>query len=368
MARTRRVVPAVALEAPEAAKTIGLRYVSDAAPGVRRIRKGKGFTYRGADGKAITDPDTLARIRSLAVPPAWTDVWICSSETGHIQASGRDARGRKQYRYHARFRELREATKYHKMLAFAKALPVIRERVHADLALPGLSREKVLATVLRLLETTLIRVGNREYARENKSYGLTTLRERHVHVKGACLRFHFRGKAGKEHTVDLEDARLARIVRRCQDLPGEELFQYEEDDGARKVVDSEDVNAYLREIAGDEFSAKDFRTWAGTVLAALALQELEVFRTKAEAKRNVVRAIESVAAELGNTPAICRKCYVHPLIIESYMGGEMLLTLKKRTEKKLREGETGLRPEEKAVLKFLERALKTGAPAKRKAA
>jgi DNA topoisomerase-1 len=367
MARRRRVAPPVVLDPLEAARTIGLRYVSDARPGIRRRRMGTGFAYTRPDGRAVRDPDTLARIRSLAVPPAWTDVWICPSEDGHIQAAGRDARGRKQYRYHARFRAFRDQTKFHKMIAFAKALPAIRARVAKDLGRPGLPREKVLATVVRLLETTLIRVGNKEYEKENRSYGLTTLKERHVHVKGSCLRFHFRGKSGKVRDVDVTDARLARIVRRCQELPGEELFQFEDDDGALQAIDSDDVNGYLRETAGDEFSAKDFRTWAGTVLVALALHAVESFDTKAQAKKNVVRAIESVAKQLGNTPAVCRKCYVHPAVIETYLSGASFGSLRSLgTSGSARSGRK-LRPEEAAVLAFLEERLRGEAAVKKAA-
>src|SRR2546423_1625725 len=270
------------------AKAAGLRYVSDASPGIRRKRAGKNFSYIGLDGKPIHDQDELHRIRSLGIPPAWTDVWICPQPNGHIQATGRDAKGRKQYRYHPRWRAVRDETKYSRLIAFGEALPTIRARVEHDLGLPGLPREKVLATVVRLLETTLIRVGNEEYARQNRSYGLTTLRNRHVDVRGTELRFHFRGKSGKEHEVALHDRRLARVMRRLQELPGQELFQYVDEDGTRASIDSDDVNAYLREIAGEDFSAKDFRTWAGTVLCAVALRELDAASGEVEAKRNVV--------------------------------------------------------------------------------
>jgi len=299
----------------------GLRYVSDAGDGIRRRRAGAGFVYVDAQGRRVRDPETLQRIRSLVVPPAWRDVWICASAHGHIQAVGRDARGRKQYRYHPRWRAVRDETKYTRMLAFARALPRIRARVDADLARRGLPRAKVLATVVRLLETTLIRVGNEEYARANNSFGLTTLRGRHVDVDGPEVRFEFRGKGGKSHAVGVRDPRVARIVRRLHELPGQELFQYVDDDGARRTLDSADVNAYLREIGADDFTAKDFRTWAGTVLAALALAEVRRFRTVREARRNVGRAIERVAARLGNTPAICRKGYVHPGIVDAYLDG-----------------------------------------------
>jgi DNA topoisomerase I len=308
----------------ESAKRAGLTYVTEGRPGIIRRRVGRGFVYLDAEGRRIRDRQTRARIRALAIPPAWREVWICASPHGHIQAIGRDARGRKQYRYHARWRETRDEAKYERMLAFARALPRIRARVRADLARPGLPRAKVLATVVRLLETTLIRIGNEEYARANGSFGLTTLRARHVAVRGTSVRFHFRGKGGKEHVVDVRDPRLARIVRRCQELPGQELFQYVDADGKRQSVDSADVNDYLREIAGEEFTAKDFRTWAGTVLAALALAAMPGFASAREARRSVTRAIESVAARLGNTPAISRRCYVHPAVIDAYLHGATL--------------------------------------------
>jgi DNA topoisomerase-1 len=341
----------------ESARAAGLRYVSDQAPGIRRRRAGKGFVYFGPDGRRLRDSEELARIKRLVIPPAWRQVWICPSANGHIQASARDAKGRKQYRYHARWRQVRDETKYTRMIAFAQALPRIREVVQRDLARPGLSREKVLAAVVRLLEVTQIRVGNLEYARDNGSYGLTTLREHHVDVNGHTLRFRFRGKSGKEHAVDLADRRLARIVKQCQELPGQELFQYVDDDGGRRSIDSADVNAYLREISGDDFTAKEFRTWAGTVLAALALQELEKFDSATQAKRNVVRAIEAVAKVLGNTPAVSRKCYVHPAILDAYMDGVTLASLKARAEQRMRTALAGLRAEEAAVLALLQQRL-----------
>ena len=304
----------------ESAKAAGLRYVTETAPGIRRRRAGHGFVYLNGHGP-VRQTQTLARIRALAIPPAWTEVWICPSPSGHIQAVGRDARGRKQYRYHPRWRETRDESKYTRMLAFARALPRIRTRVEADLRRRRLPREKVLATIVRLLETTLVRVGNEEYARANRSFGLTTLRDRHVDVSGAEVRFQFRGKGGKEHAVGVRDPRVARIVRHLQDLPGQELFQYLDDDGARRSVDSGDVNAYLREISGEDFTAKDVRTWAGTVLCALALAEAREFASLREARRNITRAIEQVAARLGNTPAISRKCYVHPAVLDAYLEG-----------------------------------------------
>jgi DNA topoisomerase-1 len=339
------------------ARLVGLRYVSDTLPGIQRKRHGAHFRYTGPDGAPVRDAQTLARIRALVIPPAWTDVWICPMPHGHLQATGRDAKGRKQYRYHPRWREVRDATKYTRMIAFGRALPRIRERVEHDLALPGLPRAKVLATVVRLLETTLIRVGNEEYAKTNRSYGLTTLRNRHVDIAGATLRFHFRGKSGITHTIGINDRRLAGIVRRCRELPGAELFQYLDDDGERRGVDSGDVNEYLREITGEEFTAKDFRTWAGTVLAAMALQELEAFDSDAQAKKNVVGAIERVAERLGNTPSVCRKCYVHPAVLDAYLDGTMLETLKQRAEQEIAESLSGLKPEEAAVLALLQQRL-----------
>ncbi len=349
--------PDVVTDPAASARAAGLRYVTDEGPGIHRRRAGKGFVYHDEGGAVVRDPATLARIRALAIPPAWTGVWIAPGENGHIQATGRDAKGRKQYRYHARWRRVRDETKYTKMVAFARALPRIRAQVRRDLALPGLPRRKVIATVVRLLETTLIRVGNEEYARDNKSFGLTTMRDQHVKVSGPNIRFQFHGKSGKHHTIDLTDHHLAAIVKRCQDLPGQELFQYVDDDGAQQAIDSADVNEYLREIAGDEFTAKDFRTWAGTVLAALALDELRTFDSKAQAKRNVVRAIEQVAKLLGNTPAICRKCYVHPAIFEAYDDGLALDVLKRRAEERMRSSMKGLRPEEAAVLALLQERL-----------
>jgi DNA topoisomerase I len=341
----------------DSARLAGLRYVSDTAPGIRRKRRGDKFTYTAADGSAIRDEEELARIRSLVIPPAWTDVWICASLRGHLQATGRDVRGRKQYRYHPKWRAVRDETKYERMVAFGEALPAIRAQTEADLALRGLPRRKVLAAVVRLLETTLIRVGNEEYARENRSFGLTTMRDRHVDFEGAKVQFHFNGKSGKKHLITLKDRRLAKVVRRCRDIPGQELFQYIDEDGARQSIDSADVNDYLREITGEAFTAKDFRTWAGTVLASLALQEFESFDSEAQAKKNVVRAIESVAERLGNTPTVCRKCYIHPAVLDSYLEGSMLETLKQRTEADFAASDGELRPEEAAVLGLLRRRL-----------
>jgi DNA topoisomerase-1 len=307
-----------------AAREAGLRYVSDADPGIRRRRTGRGFSYIGADGQPICDSETLRRIKSIVIPPAWTDVWIAPSANAHIQATGRDARGRKQYCYHPRWRAVRDAAKYEHLLAFGEALPSIRARTAADLRRPGLPREKVLAAVVSLLEGTLIRVGNEEYARVNRSFGLTTLQTRHVRVDGTRIRFHFRGKSGVEHTVGIADRRLSRIVRQCQELPGHELFQYVDATGERRAIGSEDVNAYLREISGQDVTAKDFRTWGGTLLAAQGLLEAGGSDDPCEAARHVVTAIKRVAAQLGNTPAVCRACYVHPSVIEAYLAGAPL--------------------------------------------
>jgi DNA topoisomerase-1 len=347
----RSAIPVVT-DPVESAKAAGLRYVSG-GPGIARRRAGSGFVYVGADGARVTDAGELRRIRSLAIPPAWRDVWICPVPHGHLQAVGRDGRGRRQYRYHPRWRAVRDETKYTRMIAFGRALPQIRARAERDLARPGLPREKVLAAAVRLLETTFVRIGNASYARTNGSFGLTTLRRRHVDVSGSTLRFEFRGKGGKTVSVDVTDRRLARIVRRCQDLPGQELFQYVDDGGARQTIDSADVNAYLKEIGGEDFTAKNFRTWAGTVLAALALQEGHAFDSRAQARRNVARAIGTVARQLGNTPAICRKSYVHPAVIDAYLEGLTLTALRARAVPSA----PGLRPEEAAVLALLHRRL-----------
>jgi DNA topoisomerase-1 len=339
------------------ARVVGLRHVSDDKPGIQRAGNGKNFRYRDAAGKIVHDRETLARIKSLVIPPAWTEVWICPEANGHLQATGRDDRGRKQFRYHPRWREIRDETKYARMILFARTLPKIRRRIRKDMSLRGLPRNKVLATVARLLEVSLIRVGNDEYARENDSFGLTTMRNRHVDVNGSELRFHFRGKAGKWHNVDIRDRNIAKIVERCQDLPGQELFQFVDDEGERHDVRSEDVNEYLRETSGQDFTAKDFRTWAGTVLVAMALREFEKFDTKAQAKKNVVAAIESVARKLGNTPAVCKKCYIHPHVLDSYLDGTLIETLKQRAEKTISGSLRGLPAEEAAVLGLLQQRL-----------
>ena len=339
----------------DAATSVGLVYVSDTEPGIRRRRSGKGFSYRDPDGRTVKDQETLARIRSLAIPPAYTDVWICADPNGHIQATGRDARGRKQYRYHPRFREARDSTKYERMLDFAAALPALRARVDEDMSRRGMPREKVLATVVHLLETTMIRVGNADYVKQNKSHGLTTLNDRHVKIEGSQVRFRFKGKSGKEWDLGIRDRRVARIVKASQDLPGQHLFQYLDEEGERRSVTSGDVNAYLREISGADITAKDFRTWTGTVLAALALAEYEKADSAAAAKRNVREAIEQVAARLGNTPTICRKCYVHPQVIDSYLADDLVLEVQEEINEEL--DAPDLRPEERRVLNFLQKRL-----------
>jgi DNA topoisomerase-1 len=347
-------LPKIIRDPQEAAQVAGLRYVGDTMPGIRRKKAGKGFTYIAPGGGAIRDPDDLARIRSLAIPPAYTDVWICPVRNGHIQATGRDARGRKQYRYHPRWREVRDETKFGRMLVFSEVLPRIRKRVDRDLGLPQLAREKVLATVVRLLECTGIRVGNEEYVKANHSYGLTTLRDDHVEVSGSKLRFEFRGKSGKVYRVAFSDRRLARIVQRCQSLPGEELFQYIDDNGDRQAVGSGDVNDYLREISGDEFTAKDFRTWTGTMLAVAALTEVGPWTSQRQAKSNILRAIDRVSEQLNNTRAVCRKYYVHPAVVDAYMAGTMLELLQNGTQEKAIEG---LRAEEAALIRLLKHQL-----------
>ncbi len=357
---------AIKLDPKELADLAHLRYYTDDKPGFTRKKadvKG-GFHFFDKEGKRITDEEEIKRIHSLAIPPAYTDVWICPSKNGHLQATGRDDKGRKQYRYHPKWRETADANKYSRVMAFAAALPGIRKRIDADLARAGLPREKVLATVVKLLETTLIRVGNEEYARDNKHYGLTTMRNRHVKVKGSTIQFSFRGKSGVDHTVELQNPRLARVVNRCQELPGHELFEYLDEDDKPHTIDSSDVNAYLQEISGQPFTAKDFRTWAGTVLAALALREFETFDSEAAAKKNIVAAIERVAERLGNTPSVCRKCYVHPAILESYVDGTMLDALRRRAEDELTSSHLAeLKPEEAAVVGLLRERLKEEAKA-----
>jgi DNA topoisomerase I len=337
------------LDPADAAAAARLRYVSDTGPGIRRRRAGRSFRYRSDDGASVTDPLTLQRIRKLAIPPAWRNVWICPTPSGHIQAVGRDARGRKQYRYHQRWREFRDETKYARLLDFGRVLPHIRRQVRRDMDRPGLPREKVLATVVRLLETTLVRIGNPEYARDNGSYGLTTLRNRHVSVRGPHLRFEFRGKGGKSHTVDVNDRRIAGIVRRCQDLPGHELFQYVDEAGQRQAIDSADVNEYVRQTAGSEFTAKDFRTWAGSVLAYNSLRAARVHGRR-PMKKDINTSVSAVADSLRNTPTICRKCYIHPAILEM----QETRARRRPTQVSRKRFSLALRPEERAVLALLE--------------
>lgn len=352
MRRTRPQQQPPPLDPLASARAAHLRYVDDSAPGFRRVRHGKGFRYLDTAKRPLRDPEALERIRHLVIPPAWTDVWICPSADGHIQATGRDARGRKQYRYHARWREVRDETKYERMVVFAEALPRIRAAVDEALRAPSFTREKVLAAVVRLLEVTLIRVGNEEYARQNGSFGLTTLRGDHVDVRGASIRFRFRGKSGVEHSVDVRDRRLARIVQRCLGLPGEDLFQYVGDDGEPHTIESADVNAHIRALAGADFSAKDFRTWAGTVLAAYALRELTPAESATALKKNMAAAVKRVARRLGNTPAVCRKCYVHPAIFQAYSEGQLAAALAERVSEAPSAGDA-LTNEESAVLLLL---------------
>jgi DNA topoisomerase I len=347
-------------DAEDSAASAGLRYVADTHPGVLRRRSGKGFCYIRPDGSRLSGA-AVTRIRSLAIPPAWTDVWICRFADGHLQATGRDAKGRKQYRYHPQFREARENTKYEHVIDFADALPALRKKVRQHMARPGLPREKILASVVYLLDKTLIRVGNDDYAKQNKSYGLTTLKSRHVVVEGSEVRFRFTGKSGKQWSLQIRDRRIAKIIRACQELPGQELLQYRSDEGRIEDVTSGDVNAYLKKATGKEITAKDFRTWAGTVLAAIALKEVESVGNATQAKRNLRAAIASVAARLGNTPAICRKCYVHPEVFNAYREGTLVLQITAKAEKMLRDELAGLEPEEVAVLAMLRTRLKDGA-------
>lgn len=334
------------------AATAGLRYVNDRLPGIRREKTARGFRYIGPDDKVIRSAAELARIRALVIPPAWTDVWICTHPRGHLQATGRDSKHRKQYRYHHEWRAFRDETKFDRMQAFASALPAIRRRSRGDLARPGLPRHKVVGAIVQLLEKSLIRVGNEEYVRQNQSFGLTTLRNRHVRVRGGTLRFQFRGKSGVRHSVAVTDRRLAKVVAQCRDLPGQELFQYVDDAGDLLRIDSEDINGYVKDVTGQDFTAKDFRTWAGTVFAVKALRDFEPAASKAESERNVVRAIESVAGMLGNTRTVCRKSYVHPGVIDCYIDGSMEKVLSRRF-KAARRSISGLRADEVAVMVLL---------------
>ena len=364
MVDKQKTLEAVAESAPfepvnpqDAAESVGLVYVADDRPGISRRRSGSGFSYWGPDGKRVSDKGVLDRIKKLAIPPAYADVWICADANGHIQATGRDAKGRKQYRYHTKFREVRDGTKYEHMLEFAAALPGIRTSIDRHMSLRGLPREKVLASIVHLLETTMIRVGNEDYARQNQSYGLTTLENRHVEVDGAALKFSFKGKSGKQWNLKIKDRRIARIVKASQDLPGQHLFQYLDESGQKHDVSSGDVNAYLKEISNRDITAKDFRTWTGTVLAALALTEFERFNSQTAAKKNIRQAIERVAARLGNTPTVCRKCYVHPEVVESYLSEELVLEAGREVDRELSDELSALRPEETLVLAFLQRRL-----------
>lgn len=342
----------------ESAEAIGLRYVSDASPGIQRKPSGKkGFAYFDIKGDRIRDPEEIRRINALAIPPAYKDVWICPFANGHLQATGRDAKGRKQYRYHLMWRSIRDQSKFTRMLVFSQSLPQIRRRLEHDLSLPGLPKEKVLAAIVRLMELTRIRVGNEEYARSNQSYGLTTLRDEHVNIVGSKLQFQFRGKSGVEHDIELADKRLAKIVKRCQDIPGQELFQYRDEAGQYQSIDSGAVNDYLRAITEQDFTAKDFRTWAGTVLAASELAEIGTFTSETAAKKNVVQAIKTVASHLRNRPATCRKYYVHPAILEAYMD-ESLHQIMEQYAASLMEDGHALKPEELAVVAILEEQLK----------
>jgi DNA topoisomerase I len=338
-------------EPEEAARAAALRYVSDARPGIRRTRRGKAFSYTAPDGTPLRDPAALARIRSLAIPPAWGEVWICPVAEGHLQATGRDARRRKQYRYHQRWRAVRDETKYERMLLFGTTLARIRARVRKDLALPGLPRDKVLASIVRLLETSFIRVGNEEYARTNKSFGLTTLRNRHVEIAGGTLRFRFQGKSGKPHTIDVNDRRLARLVKRCRELPGQDLFQYLDEAGEPHPIDSGAVNDYLREISGEDFTAKDFRTWAGTLLAARMLANGTGAAPDGSVRPGLSETTEAVARKLGNTPAITRKCYIHPAVLAAHQNQELFELWQKLSGS--RASRPGLRQEERVLLAFL---------------
>ena len=351
MPRRKRTAGDPFMQPADAARAAQLRYVSDAKPGITRHQSGAGFSYRRPDGTAIRDKDTLARIRALAIPPAWTDVWISPSPEGHLQATGRDARKRKQYRYHKRWSQVRDENKYERLIAFARALPKMRKRVEEDLTLPGLPRDKLLATIVRLLETTFIRVGNEWYARTNSSFGLTTLKNRHVDVKGSTIRFKFRGKSKKFHVIQVVDRRLARLVQRSKDLPGQDLFQYLDEAGEAQPINSEDVNLYLKQISDQEFTAKDFRTWGGTLIAAQCLTASEQFESDGRGKAAALAAIGVVAEQLGNTVAICRKCYIHPAVLEAFTKEESFRLWQKQSTGTAKE--EGLGSEENMLLRYL---------------
>jgi DNA topoisomerase I len=351
----------------KSATTSGLRYVMDDSPGITRMRNGHGFCYWDPRRRPLRQAEDLRRIKSLAIPPAWKQVWISPLANAHLQATGRDAKGRKQHRYHPRWREVRDQTKYDRMITFCQALPRLRARVNRDLTRPGLPRIKIIAAVVKLLETTLIRIGSEEYARQNGSFGLTTMRNRHVRVQGTKIRFEFRGKSGVKFNLDLDDKRLARIVKRCQDLPGQELFQYIDEEGKRRTIASNDVNEYLRNVTRDDFTAKDFRTWAGTLLAVRALGEIARTGTQVPTRRNVVKAIETVAKKLGNTRAVCRKSYIHPAVVDAYLDGSLADTLKQTAPCETGEARGKLRREEVAVIAILEQRLKTDSKRRRAA-
>jgi DNA topoisomerase-1 len=331
-----------------------LHYIDDTQPGIARKKLRGRFSYFDPDGKRITDPDQIKRINALAVPPAYTDVWICADPRGHLQATGRDARGRKQYRYHPRWREVRDADKYSRLRDFGLALPKLRKQLETLLAAPGFSRDKVMATVITLLDATLIRVGNTQYARDNRSYGLTTLRNRHVEINGSAIRFQFRGKSGVEHQITVKDRRLARIIKRCQEIPGQNLFQYLDESGERHTVSSSDVNAYLQTLTGTDFTAKDYRTWAGSALALSVLRGLQ-WEPESDARRHVVEMVKNVARQLGNTPAVCRKCYIHPAVLEGFLMGALAGLPRPRTRK-------GLRAEEVGLAMYLEKMIEATQP------
>jgi len=353
----REVEAALIVDPAKSAKVVGLRYVSDTTPGIQRQRMGDEFYYISVDNKQISDEAELSRIKALVIPPAWTDVWICPLPHGHLQATGRDAKGRKQYRYHTDWKKVRSQTKFNRLIAFGEALPKIRQRTQADLALPGLPCQKVLAMVVQLLEMTRIRVGNEEYAQTNKSFGLTTMRNRHVKISGSKLQFKFRGKSGVQHEIKLNDRRLIKLIKRCQDIPGQQLFQYLDDAGQPQPIDSGDVNDYIEQITGLDFTAKDFRTWAGTLLAAQTLNELGSFESKTERKKNVTQAIKEVAEQLGNRPATCRNYYVHPAIIDAYFDGSLFQSMTQPAKQKTREDSLELSLEELALLKLLKQHL-----------
>lgn len=348
-ARAPRVGPFTAPE--DAARAADLRHVSDERPGITRRRSGPGFSYASSDGTVVRDKETLRRIRALAIPPAWNSIWICPQSNGHIQATGRDVRNRKQYRYHPRWHQVRDATKYGRLIQFGNALPQIRARVDHDLALAGIPKAKVLATIVALLEATFIRVGNEEYARANQSFGLTTLKNRHIEIDGSAMRFRFKGKSGKVHDISVKDRRLARLVQRCRDLPGQDLFQYLDDAGEPQPIDSADVNEYLKEISAQDFSAKDFRTWAGTLLAAAELTQPREPAADAPATSALTAAVAAVAQQLGNTPAVCRKCYIHPAVLGAFTDADALENW--ASENASHQTIDGLDEQESALLRFL---------------